>query len=223
MDERDDDLSGLIKARATRYSAPSQLRARIGARITEAGTPGTIEPPPGAMMVLPVRTWRRWMNMGAAFAVGAVASVAVMLVLHGGVDEDRLAQAVIDSHVRSLMSAHLVDVESSDRHAVKPWFSGKLDYAPPVKDLAAEGVPLAGGRLDYVGQRAVAALVYRLGRHTINVFVWPTAGDSSRQATFTVHKGFNVAHWSQDGMQFWAVSDANAQELRRVADLLARP
>jgi len=173
-------------------------------------------------MALPVRAWRRWINMGAAFAVGAVASVAVMLVLHGGVDEDRLAQAVIDSHVRSLMSAHLVDVESSDRHTVKPWFSGKLDYAPPVKDLAAEGAPLAGGRLDYVGQRAVAALVYRLGRHTINVFVWPVAGESPGEAMFTVHKGFNVAHWDKDGMQFWAVSDANATEMRNFVRLLAR-
>jgi anti-sigma factor RsiW len=221
MDERDDDLSALIKAGATRHAAPPQLRARIDARIAEigfarAGDIAGTQVPAGQW-----HAWRRWTNMGAAFAVGVVASIAVMLVLRGAGDEDRLAQAVVDSHVRSLMSAHLVDVESSDKHTVKPWFSGKLDYAPPVKDLAADGIPLTGGRLDYLGQRPVAALVYRLNRHTINVFVWPTAGDSPKDPAFAVRQGFNVAHWTGDGMQFWAVSDVNTTELHNFVRLLA--
>ena len=221
MDEHDDDLSALIKAGATRHAAPPHLRARIDARIAETGTPRVDDASFGHMPALPVQAWRRWTNMGAAFAIGVVASMAVMLVLRGNVDEDRLAQAVVDSHVRSLMSAHLVDVESSDRHTVKPWFAGKLDYAPPVRDLAAEGIPLAGGRLDYVGQRPVAALVYRLNRHTINVFIWPATGNPAPDPVFAVRQGFNVAHWTGDGMQFWAVSDANAGELRNVVRLLA--
>ena len=220
MDERDDDLSALIKARATRHAAPPQLRARIDARIAEIGTARVGEPAGTGVLDLPLEAWRRWTNMGAAFAIGVVASIAVMLALRGAGDEDRIAQAVVDSHVRSLMSAHLVDVESSDKHAVKPWFSGKLDYAPPVKDLASEGIPLAGGRLDYLGQRPVAALVYRLNRHTINVFVWPAAGESSKDPAFAVRQGFNVAHWTGDGMQFWAVSDVNAGELRTVVRIL---
>ena len=220
MDERDDDLSALIKAGATRHAAPPQLRARIDARIAETD----MSRAGGAArrgMGLPVRAWRRWLNMGVAFALGVVASVTVMLVLRGGGDEDRLAQAVVDSHVRSLMSAHLVDIESSDRHTVKPWFAGKLDYAPPVRDLAAEGIPLVGGRLDYVGQRPVAALVYQLKRHTINVFVWPAVGNPVQDPVLAVRQGFNVAHWSRDGMQFWAVSDVNAADLRNVVHFLA--
>jgi anti-sigma factor RsiW len=221
MDERDDDLSALIKAGATRHAAPSQLRARIDARIAEIGTARAGEVAGAGMPGLPMAAWRRWTNMGAAFAVGVMAGIAVILVLRGAGDEDRIAQAVVDSHVRSLMSAHLFDVESSDKHAVKPWFSGELDYAPPVKDLAAEGIPLAGGRLDYLGQRPVAALVYRLNRHTINVFVWPASGESSKGPVFAVRRGFNVAHWTGDGMQFWAVSDVNAGELRNIVRLLS--
>jgi anti-sigma factor RsiW len=220
VDERDDDLSALIKAKATRHAAPSQLRARIDARIAEMGAARAGEVPRAQSSLVPAQAWRRWTSMGGAFAVGVLASVAVTLVLRGAGDEDRMAQAVVDSHVRSLMSAHLVDAESSDKHTVKPWFSGKLDYAPPVKDLAAEGIPLAGARLDYLGQRPVAALVYRLNRHTINVFVWPATGEST-EPSFAVLQGFNVAHWRGDGMQFWAVSDVNAGELRNVARLLA--
>ena len=221
MDERDDDLSALIKAGATRHVAPPRLRARIDARIAEIGTARAGEVAGERMPGLPMAAWRRWTNMGAAFTVGVMASIAVILALRGAGDEDRTAQAVVDSHVRSLMSAHLFDVESSDKHAVKPWFSGKLDYAPPVKDLASEGIPLAGGRLDYLGQRPVAALVYRLNRHTINVFVWPAAGESSKDPAFAVRQGFNVANWSVDGMQYWAVSDVNVGELQNIVRLLA--
>jgi anti-sigma factor RsiW len=221
MDERDDDLSALIRAKATRHVAPSHLRARIDARITEIGTARGGEVDGAGTSIPPMLAWRRWTNMGAAFAVGVVASLMVMLTLRGAGEEDRLAQAVLDSHVRSLMGAHVVDVESSDKHTVKPWFSGRLDYAPPVKDLAADGIPLAGARLDYLGQRPVAALVYRLNQHTINVFVWPAAGELSKDPAFSVRQGFNVAHWTGDGMQFWAVSDVNAGELRNVVRLLA--
>jgi anti-sigma factor RsiW len=221
MDERDDDLSALIKAKATRHAAPSQLRARIDARIAEIGTARAGENAGAGAPDSPMRAWRRWTNMGAAFAFGVVASVVVVLALRGADEEDRLAQAVVDSHVQSLMGAHLVDVESSDKHAVKPWFSGKLDYAPPVIDLAPEGIALAGGRLDYLGQGPVAALVYRLNRHTINVFVWPAAGEPSRDPVFAERRGFNLAHWTGDGMQYWAVSDANAGELRNFVRLLS--
>ena len=146
MSERDDELSALIKSKATRHAAPAQLRARIGIAIKDPESTG-----PGWR---PREAWHRWINVGAAFAVGLVASFAVLLALRGTGDEDRMVQAVVDSHVRSPMGDHLVDVQSSDKHTVKPWFFGKLDYAPTVKDLAPEGVPLVGGRLDYLGQRA---------------------------------------------------------------------
>src|SRR5258706_954908 len=138
MDERNEAVSELTKAGTTRHAAPCHRRGRIDARIAETGTPRAGDASFGHMPVLPVQAWRRWANMGTAFAIGVVASVAVMLVLRGGVDEDRPAQAVGDRHLPPFMSAPPVGAGSSDRHTVKPWFAGKLDYAPPVRDLAAE-------------------------------------------------------------------------------------
>ena len=221
MNELDDELGALIKSKATRHAAPPQLRASVENMIAHEDTGITLRQPPQGIHVREM--WRRWTNMAGAFAVGVVASVAVVLMLRGNADDDRIAQAVVDGHVRSLMAAHLVDVTSSDRHTVKPWFSGKLDFAPPVKDLAAEGIPLLGGRLDYLGQRPVAALVYRLRQHTINVFVWPATGVASAGPVFAARNGFNIAHWTGEGMQFWAVSDLNAGDLRNIVILLASP
>ncbi len=215
MSERDDELGALIKARATRHEAPPQLRARIGTMLAQEGIGKAARKPDAGMR--PLEAWRRWINLAGAFAVGMVFSVTVFLAMRGNPDEGPMAQAVVDSHVRSLLGDHLIDVRSSDRHTVKPWFTGKLDYAPAVMDLAPE-FPLVGGRLDYLGQRPVAALVYKLNLHTVNVFVWPARGESPRGIEFFARQGFNVAHWVGGGMQFWAVSDANIAELRKVVD-----
>jgi anti-sigma factor RsiW len=141
-----------------------------------------------------------------------------------------LAEEVVASHVRSLLVGHPADVVSTDRHTVKPWFAGKLDYSPAVLDLASQGFPLAGGRLDYLGHHPVAALVYRADRHLINLFTWPAAftADRSGAALITVERqGFHAVHWSQSGMTYWAVSDASPERLQRFAHLLqsaiARP
>jgi anti-sigma factor RsiW len=133
---------------------------------------------------------------------------------------DAVAEAVVDSHVRALMADHLFDVRSTDQHTVKPWFLGKLDFAPPVADLAPLGFPLTGARLDYVAGRPAAALVYTRGQHTINVFIWPEESANVRPSDTRSIRGFHVRHWVRAGMSFWAVSDLNDAELDQFARAL---
>src|SRR5471030_2295816 len=126
---------------------------------------------------------------------------------------ETMAQDVVAGHVRALMGAHLFDVRSTDQHTVKPWFLGKLDFSPPVVDLAPLGFPLVGGRVDHMGGRAVAALVYQRRQHPIDVFVWPASDSGEAAADARTFRGFQVRHWTRDGMAFWAVSDLNDMEL----------
>lgn len=132
---------------------------------------------------------------------------------------DAVVAEVVNAHVRSLQADHIFDVQSTDQHTVKPWFLGKIDFAPPVADLATMGFPLVGGRLDYVSGRPVAALVYQHQKHTINVFVSPASETSAADTARSV-RGFHVHHWIRDGMSFWAVSDLNDAELSEFARAL---
>lgn len=126
---------------------------------------------------------------------------------------DRTVDELVASHVRAGLSARDIDVISTDRHTVKPWFNGRLDYAPPVEDLAASGFPLAGGRLDYVGQRRVAVLVYRYRQHVIDVYVRPSAEGGQAAPYATVSQGYAVDRWDAAGMTWWAVTDAEPSAL----------
>jgi anti-sigma factor RsiW len=134
---------------------------------------------------------------------------------------DLVAEEALSSSMRSLIAGPLTDVASSDRHTVKPWFAGKLDYSPVVVDLAAQGFPLQGGRLDYLGGRPVAALVYGHGQHVINLYTWSSAGSADSAPQSQSYQGYNVLHWTQAGMAYWAVSDMDTAELRQFAGLLA--
>jgi anti-sigma factor RsiW len=162
---------------------------------------------------------RWWLSIAASLLL-AVISWFAWRPMSGGLIKDPIAQQVVASHVRSLMADHLTDVASSDRHTVKPWFAGKLDFAPTVVDLSSEEFPLVGGRLDYLDRQPVAALVYQRRNHVINLFMWPSNQAADDRLQFVTYQGFQVVHWNQAGATYWATSDLNASELRQFAQLI---
>jgi anti-sigma factor RsiW len=205
-------LSTAVRASADRFVASEALRSRVRAALADAAN------------ATPVDAGRRrfwtWLGAGSA-AVGAAmlaTSLALFLAMPGG--QDRLGQEIVAAHIRSLMADHLADVPSSDQHTVKPWFNGRLDLSPPVADLSADGYPLLGGRLDYLDERPVAALVYKHRQHVINLFVWPAPGAASSAPSLTEHHGYNLLHWTRPGLTLWAVSDLNPTELEDFQRLL---
>ncbi|MDR3518677.1 MAG: anti-sigma factor [Azospirillaceae bacterium] len=206
----------LVVIRATlaqpdvRWPAPDALRQRVLAAIAresqdDAPVPRTRSARSGAALFGLVR---RWSFIPSMIALAA----SLLLVLTPPRINPALPEELVASHVRSQLANHLADVATSDQHTVKPWFGGKIDFSPPVVDLAARGFPLVGGRIDYVGGRVVAALIYRRNGHVINLFVWPQAG---RAGAATARDGFNLINWTEAGLDFWAVSDLNDTELKQ--------
>jgi anti-sigma factor RsiW len=162
---------------------------------------------------------------GLVFAIGAVCVLllcAAALFLNTRTTRNSIADQVIANHVRSLLATHLVDVPSSDQHTVKPWFDGKIDFAPSVRDLSSEGFPLAGGRLDYLNGKTVVALVYQRNKHPINLFIAPALANRETAPELITRRGYSLFHWIHGEMEYWAVSDLNQTELRQFADLLLR-
>lgn len=197
--ERLSAMRSLMTSDGVRQSAPDSLKAKISALPELAVTE------PKARHHLP-----GWLAPGVA---GALAASLAMVAFVGPMQQQSsLDSQIISSHVRSLQPGHLTDVQTTNQHIVKPWFNGKIDFAPPVPELADQGFPLAGGRLDSVNGKTVAAVVYHRRLHTVNLFVWPGAGMRNRSS---VEDGFALAEWSEDGLNFAAVSDIPAQELRQ--------
>ncbi len=191
-----------------RHAAPAHLRERIQADLDRLKTsPAPARP----------RFWN-WLGAGMAGAGSLALAGSLVLYLSLPSAQTLLNQEIAASHYRSLLANHLADVASSDHHTVKPWFTGKLDYAPVVQDFAAQGFPLLGGRLDYLNQRTVAALAYRHNNHLINVFMWPQSSEQTE--TLTAVQGFNLLQWSEKGMHYSAISDMNAQELESLRKLI---
>ena len=204
-----------LKDEAFRFEAPAELKERIRRAILAS--------PPRRANAYPSRrgTWApRAIRFAVPMAIGAMLALVIAPRTIGPNANQRVAGEVVASHVRSLMAAHLMDVASTDQHTVKPWFNGKLDFSPPVTDFAKDGFPLVGGRLDYIEGRPVAALVYQHGKHVINVFMWPTAGDETSAERIETEHGYHVEQLMVAGMNCWLVSDLNQQELDKFAGLL---
>lgn len=203
------ELRAAIRADAPYYRAPASLRQSIRTAVRAADRP----PSTGRM---------RWLALAAA-ALFTLAAGWTVLHLRSderqAVAQSNVAGSIFDNHMRSLIGT-LIDVPSSDQHAVKPWFAGKLDYSPEVKNLDGEGFVLAGGRLDYVAGRRVAAIVYRRRQHVISLFIWPAgARDIAAGTGESERDGYHLLHWGKGSMTYWAVSDASEAELRRFKSL----
>ncbi|HEY1447858.1 MAG TPA: anti-sigma factor [Caulobacteraceae bacterium] len=197
--------------------APDSLRARIDAMIASQSHVS-------AVRRQPVRSWIAGLTAGWTAAGAMTAVAASLLILQLAPASASLEDQLVASHVRSLEANHLIDVATSDRHVVKPWFNGKIDFAPPVVDLADQSFPLAGGRLDYADNREVAALVYRRRLHTINLFVLPARPRPlASWRPFQAHPAtsYSVVHWTHGPLDFWAVSDLDRPELERFHQLYA--
>ncbi len=155
----------------------------------------------------------------AAVSLGGLLAVRALRAGRVASASASVAEAVADGHVRALMGDHLLDVRSTDQHTVKPWFLGKIDFSPQVDDLAAIGFPLIGGRLDYIDGRPAAALVYQRRQHVINLFVWPAGPDGEPAGARSI-RGYQIRHWTRNGLAFWAVSDLNDFDLGQFARAL---
>lgn len=197
-------LMASVKRHVPYYAAPASLTASVFAT--------------GAPRSSVVERWRTW--FAPAFSAAALAFAAVLFVATPGSEQPLMDEAV-SSHVRSLMGEHLNDVVSSDRHTVKPWFTGKLDFSPPVFDYTAQGFPLLGGRLDYLQHQTAAALSYGRAKHIINVFILPTTDADKPPQTRSI-RGFNVVSWEENHMRFVMVSDVEKGELEALSQLFRK-
>ena len=193
-------LKKTLKQDTLYFTAPAELRQRIKSEL------------PSPAKTVPQRRAWNWNWLTTAMS-GAVAVCVALLLMVRPSSQQQLTQEIVSSHIRSLMASHVLDVVSTDQHTVKPWFNGKLDFSPPVKDLASQEFPLIGGRLDYVDGRNVAALVFQRHKHIINLFIWPAKEKVSKPASVTPIQGYNLIHWSEAEMAYWAVSDLNEKEL----------
>jgi anti-sigma factor RsiW len=195
--ERLQALRNLIRSEGVRHEAPKALMNRIAAM------------PELAPKAANDNRILRWLGPGAVGALAA--SLAMLTLIPPGTQSVVVDQQLVSSHVRSLQPGHLTDVQTTNQHIVKPWFNGRIDFSPPVPELADQGFPLAGGRLDSIDGKTVAAIVYHRRLHTVNLFVWPAKDGADRSF---VKDGFAVTEWSRNGLRYAAVSDIPPAELR---------
>ena len=207
-------LRSSLKNDSLYYAAPEQLKKRIHSSLRKEAK----------SEVLPSGFGWRWLTMGASLALMLLIGLVVWKLAPGPIrpsGDELLAREVVSEHVRSLqMPGHLTDVLSSDQHTVKPWFDGKVDFAPVVKDFPGQDFRLYGGRLEYLNNRPVATLVYQRRLHYINLFIWPAEQAGSTGEVALQSQGYNLIHWTGSGLNYWAISDLNSVELREFARLV---
>ena len=203
------ELRGALASEATAHCAPARLRRNVRAALRREAK-ATRQP---------ISPWLMFAT-GAAFA--SVIFGFVFFQTTRAARTGAIVNQVVANHVRSLLAAQLVDVVSSDQHTVKPWFDDKIDFAPDVRDLSANGFSLVGGRLDYLNGKTVVALVYQRNKHPINLFITPGSPNRSTSPTLATQRGYNVLSWTSKGMNHWAISDLNEAELRQFAELFER-
>jgi len=199
-----------VQAADLRYQPSSEFRSRLLSTLQQQ------ERPQPTLIQRRIPSW----SWAAVAALLLLASGALLLDLSQR-SERRLASEIVTDHVRSLMASHLTDVATSDHHTVKPWFTGKLDFSPQVRDLSADGFELIGGRLEYLDGHSAAAIVYQRRKHIINLFTWPTSA-SDEEPLATAQHGFNLVEWKHAGMYYCAISDLNRQELIELVSLLRK-
>ena len=185
--------------------------------------PMVLPPAAAASPVWPPVATRGRLKLMASGLCGALAASLVTIWFMQVTPEDRMTRAVVESHVRALMSGRMTDVDSADPKTIKPWFTGRLDVAPPVKDLSAHGFELVGARLDYIDNRRAAALVYRHNEHMITLYIFATPGAPMAESDVVVRQGYAVCHWSSHGLTDWVVSDMDPDQLEEFEDLVTGP
>jgi anti-sigma factor RsiW len=192
-----------LKAAELRYKPSPEFLARVSAALQEEQQPRRSTSTPARSF-----TWWNWAPAAACLVI----AIASLMFYANRERETNLSKDIVADHVRSLMASHLTDVVTSDQHTVKPWFTGKLDFSPQVRDLSSNGFELIGGRLEYLDGHSAAAIVYQRRKHVINLFEWPVTGSNQDPET-TAQNGFNLIEWKQSGMYYCVISDLNAQEL----------
>lgn len=214
--EEQKEVRSALRRCSLAYAAPAALRERIQSSLRASSRVGIQERKIKWPSLL---TWQ-WAGAVAVLALFSISAWQMIGRLPAPFSDQRIAAEVISSHVRSLEAHHLMDVVSTDQHTVKPWFDARLDFSPPVEDLASDGFPLVGGRLDYLEGREVAALIYQRQEHFINVFMWPNPAGTNSTRAMESQQGYHIMRWSSGGFQCWAVSDIGAPDLAEFVRLL---
>jgi anti-sigma factor RsiW len=206
-------LQSSVQTLATRYNAPPALTRRLFTGLPVPKAKG---------ITAGIPSWWRTLAIGATATAMALLAWNLSFRFVDRANTPALLEEVVSAHIRSLMVDHLTDLTSAERHSLKPWLSNRLDFAPPVHDFATEGFPLLGGRLDYVGGKPAAAIVYRHRQHLINVFVWPSPESKDSPIRISNHRGYNSINFESSGMSYWTVSDLNSDDLHKLTTLLQR-